>query len=140
MANGIINPLRNALQGGTQGMNYWQNVLQNVQQNVQQPTAGPAMTPSFPGFENLGMNEPLPQGPPYYGFTKQEFTSMAAQGILPRSLPMGPTIPTPSTQPTTGQPPVKPPRPSPIPFGAQGGYGRQKSPLEEALRRLQGGM
>ena len=36
--------------------------------------------------------------------------------------------------------PSRAPQPSPVPFGAQGGYGRRRSPLEEALRRLQGGM
>lgn len=47
------------------------------------------------------------------------------------------TQPTPSAE---GQPSTRASRLSPMPFGAQGGYGLRRSPLKEALRRLQGGM
>ena len=60
-------------------------------------------TPTFAGYENLDPNVPLPQGPPYYGYTKNEYTNMAKQGILPKGLPTTPT------QPTTGQPTPLPP-------------------------------
>ena len=59
--------------------------------------------------------------------------------IKPTGAPAQPT----TTQPMAGiegQPPARAPRIGTIPFGAQGGYGRRRSPLEEALRRLQGGM
>ena len=58
-------------------------------------------TPSFAGYENLGMDEPLPQGPPYYGYTKTEYEAMATQGVIPRGMPTT-TPPKRTTEPFAG--------------------------------------
>lgn len=60
--------------------------------------------------------------------------TMPPPGAVPTTPPV--TAPPLATAPYVGEPAM----PSPIPFGSQGGYGRRRNPLEEALRRLQGGM
>jgi len=49
--------------------------------------------------------------------------------------PVTPALPTWAPSPAAGGVP-----PTSFPFGVQGGYGLRRSPLEDALRRLRGGM